>query len=64
MLVISLVLVVITLGILLWLANTFVPMDGWTKILLNVLVMIVIALWLVQVFSSIGPLITVKIQSR
>lgn len=49
-----LVTVVITLlvvGILLWLVNTYVPMQGTIKGLLNAVVVIAVVLWLVNVFG-------------
>ncbi|MGA3045448.1 MAG: Thivi_2564 family membrane protein [Terracidiphilus sp.] len=49
-----LVTVVITLlvvGVLLWLVNTYVPMQGTIKGLLNAVVVIAVVLWLVNVFG-------------
>ena len=50
----SLVTIVITLivvGVLLWLVNTYIPMDGKIKKVLNVVVMVVVVLWLLNVFG-------------
>ena len=49
-----LITVVITLcavGILLWLINRFVPMQGQIKGILNGVVVIVVVLWLLRVFG-------------
>ncbi|MGA9669168.1 MAG: Thivi_2564 family membrane protein [Terracidiphilus sp.] len=49
-----LVTVVITLlvvGVLLWLVNTYIPMQGTIKGLLNAVVVIAVVLWLVNVFG-------------
>jgi len=46
--------VVITLcvvGLLLWLVNRFVPMQGTIKSILNAVVVIVVILWIVNVFG-------------
>jgi hypothetical protein len=59
---ISLVLVLIVVGVLLWLANTYIPMDGRIKNILNILVLIVVVIWLLQVFGLIGPLSAVRIR--
>lgn len=52
-------LVVITLiavGVLLWLVNTFIPMDAKIKQLLNAVVVIAVVLWLLSAFGVIGSL--------
>lgn len=49
-----LVTVVITLlvvGVLLWLVNRFIPMQGTIKGILNAVVVIVVVLWLLNVFG-------------
>ncbi|MEJ2417720.1 MAG: hypothetical protein P8Y45_12490 [Exilibacterium sp.] len=44
MLLINLVVVLIVVGVLLWLVNTYIPMDRKIKSILNIVVVIV--LWL------------------
>jgi hypothetical protein len=46
-----LVEVLIVVGVLLWLVNRFIPMQGSIKSILNVVVMIAVVLWLVNVFG-------------
>lgn len=49
-----LITVVITLcavGVLLWLVNRFIPMQGQIKGILNGVVVIVVVLWLMKVFG-------------
>lgn len=56
---INLVIVLIVVGVLLWLANTYIPMDGKIKNILNVVVVVAVVLWLLQVFgiwSSMGAI--------
>jgi type IV secretory pathway TrbD component len=51
---VPLVTVVVTLlvvGVLLWLVNTYVPMQGTIKGLLNAVVVIVVVLWIMNVFG-------------
>jgi hypothetical protein len=51
----SLVTVVITLivvGVLLWLVNTYIPMDGKIKKVINIVVVVVVVIWLLQVFGA------------
>ncbi|MGA2167560.1 MAG: Thivi_2564 family membrane protein [Terracidiphilus sp.] len=50
----SLVTVVITLlvvGVLLWLVNAYIPMQGTIKGILNAVVVIVLVIWLINVFG-------------
>jgi hypothetical protein len=49
-----LVTVVITLlvvGVLLWLVNRYIPMQGTIKGILNAVVVIVLVVWLIKVFG-------------
>ena len=56
---ISLLIVLIVVGVIIWLVNTYIPMDRKIKNILNVVVVIVVVLWLLRVFgvlSSLGDL--------
>ena len=53
---ISLIVVLIVVGILLWLINTYIPMDGKIKSILNAVVVIAVVIWLWQVFGLLGSL--------
>jgi hypothetical protein len=56
---IDLVVVLIVVGVLLWLVNSYIPMDDKIKIILNVVVVIAVVLWLLRVFgllSGIGDI--------
>jgi len=48
--IIQLILILIVIGVLLWLANTYIPMDPKIKKILNWVVVIVVVLWLLSVF--------------
>ena len=48
---ITIVITLIVVGILLWLVNTYIPMDGKIKKVLNIVVMVVVVLWLLNVFG-------------
>ena len=51
---VSLVISLIVVGVLLWLVNTYIPMDGKIKQILNVVVLICVILWLLSVFGVLG----------
>jgi hypothetical protein len=48
---IEIVIVLIVVGVLLWLVNTYIPMASPVKSLLNAVVVIVLVIWLLQVFG-------------
>jgi len=48
---INVLLTLVVVGVLLWLVNTYIPMDGKIKRLLNVVVVIVVVLWLLNAFG-------------
>ncbi|HLW97721.1 MAG TPA: Thivi_2564 family membrane protein [Candidatus Acidoferrales bacterium] len=48
---VQLALVLIVVGVLLWLVNRYIPMQGTIKSLLNAVVVIVVVLWLLNVFG-------------
>jgi hypothetical protein len=50
------VLVLIVVGVLLWLINSFIPMDSKIKSLLNIVVVIAVIIWLLQEFGVLGSI--------
>ena len=48
---INIVLTLIVAGVLMWLVNTYIPMAGGIKTLLNAVVVIVLAVWVLQAFG-------------
>ena len=50
---ISLAVTLIVIGVLLWLVNTYIPMDGKIKKILNVVVVICVVVWLLFTFGVI-----------
>jgi hypothetical protein len=54
----TLVIVLIVVGVLLWLINTYIPMDGKIKSILNAVVVIAVVLWLLSVFGILDSLKT------
>lgn len=58
---VSLVITLIVVGVLLWLVNTYIPMDSKIKTILNVVVVIAVVLWLLQAFGGLGSLSAVRV---
>lgn len=59
---ISIVLVLILIGVLLWLINTYIPMAPAIKTILNVVVVICVILWLLSVFGIISGIGSLRIK--
>lgn len=58
---IHLIITLIVVGVILWLINSYIPMQATIKKILNVVVVIVVILWLLSVFGVIGPLSGLRI---
>ena len=56
---IDLVIILIVVGVLLWLVNTYIPLDGKIKNVINVVVVIAVVLWLLQLF--VGPIPDIRV---
>jgi hypothetical protein len=60
----SLITVIVTLivvGVVLWLINTYIPMDGKIKGILNIVVVIAVIVWLLQSFGLLEGLQRVRL---
>jgi hypothetical protein len=51
---INVVVTLIVVGVVLWLINTYIPMQGTIKKILNFVVVIVVILWLLYGFGIIN----------
>ncbi len=58
----SIVVTLIVVGVLLWLMNTYIPMDEKIKKVINILVIIVVVIWLLQIFGVLGAIDSVRIR--
>ena len=57
----TIVVVLIVVGVLLWLINTYIPMQGTIKMILNAVVVIVVVIWLLQALGLLGELGRVRV---
>lgn len=53
---ISLVVTLIVVGVLLWLVNTYIPMDRKIKNIINIVVVIAVVIWLLNVFGLLASI--------
>ena len=58
---IQLVIVLVVVGVILWVINSYIPMQATMKKILNVVVIIAVILWLLSVFEVIGSLQRIRI---
>ena len=53
---VTLIVVLVIIGVVLWLVNTQIPMDPTIKKILNIAVVIVVVLWLLKAFGLLSGL--------
>jgi len=57
----TILLTIIIAGVILWLVNNYIPMDGKIKRILNVVVVIILIIWLLKVFGILDSLSGIKV---
>ena len=50
----NVVLTLVVVGVILWLINTYIPMQGTIKKILNIVVVVAVILWLLYGFGIIN----------
>ena len=55
------VIILIVVGVLLWLVNSYIPMQATMKKILNAVVVIAVVLWLLNVFGLLNSLLNIHI---
>ena len=58
---INLVIVLVVVGVVLWVINSYIPMQSTIKKILNVVVVIGVIIWLLSIFGVIGNIATIRI---
>jgi len=59
---ISVIVTLVVVGVIMWVVNTYMPMDAKIKQVLNVVVLIVVVVWLLQVFGILGSIDGIRIR--
>jgi hypothetical protein len=62
-LLLQVVMVLIVVGVILWLINRFIPMQGTIKSILNGVVVIAVVLWLLNIFGLFNYFSHVRVGS-
>jgi hypothetical protein len=58
---IQVLLFLVVVGVLLWLVNRFIPMQGTIKSILNAVVVIAVVIWLLNVFGLLHNLSNIRV---
>lgn len=59
---IGIVLTLVVIGVLLWLLNNYVPLDGKMRSIINVVVVIVVVVWVLQGVGLLSSLQNIRIR--
>jgi hypothetical protein len=59
---INIIFILVVLGVILWAINTYIPMAKPVKTILNVVVVVVLSLWLLQMFGVIGSINSIRVR--
>lgn len=59
--VINIIIAIVVVGVLLWLVNTYIPMERRIKNILNAVIVILLVLWLLRAFGVLDSLKSVRI---
>jgi hypothetical protein len=58
---ISLIITLVVVGVLLWLVNTYIPMDRKIKQILNAVVVVAIVVWLLNLLGLMDAIRGVRV---
>lgn len=58
---IQLVIVLVVIGVILWVINSYIPMQSTIKRILNLVVVIGVIIWLLNVFGLIGNILSIHV---
>ena len=59
--IINLIIILVVIGVILWLVNTYIPMDAKIKQIMNIVVLIAVILWLLNIFGVLGSMGNIRV---
>lgn len=62
---IMVIIVLVIVGVVLWIINTYIPMAGSIKSILNIVVILCVIVWLLSVFGllpNLGNVLNMKVK--
>jgi hypothetical protein len=57
----TVLIILIVVGVLLWLVNSYIPMDRKIKNILNIVVVVAVVIWLLKVFGLLASFKSIKV---
>ena len=61
--IVNLVIALVVVGLALWLINNFIPMASSIKTILNIVVVVAVVVWVLQVTGLWGPVSSFRLSS-
>jgi hypothetical protein len=58
---IQLIVILVVIGVILWMINSYIPMQSTIKKILNAVIIIAVIIWLLSVFGLIGDISAIRI---
>lgn len=58
--IIHLIIILIIIGVLLWLINTYIPMSIVLKKIINIIIIVAVILWLLSIFGLFDSAYTIN----
>lgn len=59
--ILTILVVIVVVGVILWLVNSYIPMQRTIKNILNAVVVIILVIWLLNVFGVLDSLKNVTV---
>jgi len=59
--ILSIIIALVAVGVVLWLVNTYIPMDAKIKTILNIAIVIIVILWLLKASGILSSLSSIRI---
>ena len=60
----NLIIPLVVVGVVLWLINNYIPMASSIKKILNVVVVVIVAVWVLQAMGLWGPFTAYRLNMR
>lgn len=54
--ILTILLVLVAVGVILWLVNSYIPMQPTIKRILNIVIIIIVVIWLLKISGVLGYL--------
>lgn len=59
--ILTVLIAIVVVGVLLWLVNTYIPMEPLVKKILNIVVIVILAVWLLKALGFWHALSSVRV---